>query len=49
MTDLPPAPSHEIVVIPDFGQSGREELRQQCFQVRIGIHKTSLLAYDLTN
>ena len=30
-------PSHEIVVVPALGQPGREELRQQCYDVRIDV------------
>ena len=30
-------PSHEIVVVPDAGEPGREELLQECFNVRIDV------------
>ncbi|KAI0920909.1 hypothetical protein AcW2_006039 [Taiwanofungus camphoratus] len=30
-------PEHEIVVVPSVGQAGREELRQQCYDVRIDV------------
>jgi ribosomal protein S18 acetylase RimI-like enzyme len=30
-------PHHEIVVLPKHGQEGREELLQQCFDVRINV------------
>ena len=32
-----PQPSHEIIVVPAPGQPGREELRQQCYDVRIDV------------
>ena len=32
-----PQPSHEIIVVPAVGQPGREELRQQCYDVRIDV------------
>jgi hypothetical protein len=28
---------HEIVLVPSVGQSGREQLRQQCYDVRIDV------------
>lgn len=30
-------PAHEIIVVPGVGQPGREELRQQCYDVRIDV------------
>lgn len=30
-------PNHEIVLVPSVGQSGREQLRQQCYDVRIDV------------
>ncbi|OCB89564.1 acyl-CoA N-acyltransferase [Sanghuangporus baumii] len=30
-------PRHEIIKIPDVGESGRDELKQQCFDVRIAV------------
>lgn len=30
-------PSHEIIVVPAVGEAGREELRQQCYDVRIAV------------
>ncbi|KAI0751013.1 acyl-CoA N-acyltransferase [Daedaleopsis nitida] len=30
-------PAHEIIVVPSVGQAGREELRQQCYDVRIDV------------
>ncbi|KAI0722761.1 acyl-CoA N-acyltransferase [Earliella scabrosa] len=30
-------PAHEIIVVPSVGQPGREELRQQCYDVRIDV------------
>ncbi|KAI0375873.1 acyl-CoA N-acyltransferase [Pilatotrama ljubarskyi] len=30
-------PAHEIIVVPAAGQPGREELRQQCYDVRIDV------------
>ena len=30
-------PAHEIVIVPAVGQPGREELRQQCYDVRIDV------------
>jgi hypothetical protein len=32
-----PNPIHEIVLVPSVGQSGREQLRQQCYDVRIDV------------
>ncbi|KII95005.1 hypothetical protein PLICRDRAFT_199139 [Plicaturopsis crispa FD-325 SS-3] len=34
MTSIPP---HEIVVVPAFGQEGRDALKEQCFEVRIEV------------
>ena len=28
---------HEIILVPSVGQSGREQLRQQCYDVRIDV------------
>ena len=33
-TSPSPPPEHEIVHVPSVGQSGREQLRQQCYDVR---------------
>jgi predicted GNAT family N-acyltransferase len=33
----PNPPNHEIVLLPDVGQSDRERLRQQCYDVRIDV------------
>ncbi len=33
----PPTPNHEIVLVPSVGQSARERLRQQCYDVRIDV------------
>jgi hypothetical protein len=30
-------PNHEIVLVPSVGQSGREQLRQQCYDLRIEV------------
>lgn len=30
-------PGHEIILVPSVGQSGREQLRQQCYNVRIDV------------
>ena len=30
-------PPHEIIVVPDVGQQGREELREQCYALRIAV------------
>lgn len=30
-------PTHEIIVVPDVGQPGREELREQCYALRIAV------------
>ncbi len=30
-------PAHEIIIVPGVGQLGREELRQQCYDVRIDV------------
>ena len=30
-------PNHEIVRVPSVGQSGREQLRQQCYDVRTDV------------
>ena len=30
-------PPHEIIVVPDVGQPSRDELRQQCYDVRIDV------------
>jgi predicted GNAT family N-acyltransferase len=32
-----PTPNHEIVLVPSVGQSARERLRQQCYDVRIDV------------
>jgi hypothetical protein len=32
-----PAPEHEIVHVPSVGQIGREQLREQCYGVRIDV------------
>ncbi|TBU33123.1 acyl-CoA N-acyltransferase [Dichomitus squalens] len=32
-----PPPPHEIIIVPAPGQPGREELRQQCYDVRIDV------------
>ncbi|OSD04625.1 acyl-CoA N-acyltransferase [Trametes coccinea BRFM310] len=31
------APAYEIITVPAVGQPGREELRQQCYDVRIAV------------
>ncbi|GBE79911.1 acyl-CoA N-acyltransferase [Sparassis latifolia] len=31
------APGHEIIIVPDVGEPGRQELRQQCYDVRIDV------------
>ena len=31
------APAHEIIVVPAVGQPGREELRQQCYDLRVEV------------
>jgi predicted GNAT family N-acyltransferase len=30
-------PDHEIILVPAVGQSGREQLRQECYDVRINV------------
>ncbi|KAI0005135.1 acyl-CoA N-acyltransferase [Russula compacta] len=30
-------PGHEIILVPSVGQSGREQLRQQCYDIRIDV------------
>lgn len=30
-------PAHEVVQIPAYGAPGRDELKQQCFDVRIDV------------
>jgi hypothetical protein len=34
---LSPAPDHEIILVPFVGQSGREQLRQECYNIRINV------------
>jgi hypothetical protein len=34
---ISPRPNHQIVLVPSVGQSGREQLRQQCYDVRIDV------------
>jgi hypothetical protein len=31
------APDHETILVPPAGQSGREQLRQECYNVRINV------------
>ena len=31
------APDHETILIPSVGQSGREQLRQECYNIRINV------------
>lgn len=30
-------PAHEIIVVPAVGQPGREDLRQQCYDLRVEV------------
>ena len=30
-------PAHEIIIVPAVGEPGRDELRQQCYDVRIDV------------
>ena len=32
-----PQPPHEIIFVPAVGQQGRDELRQQCYDVRVNV------------
>lgn len=32
-----PVPAHEIIIVPAVGEDGCEELRQQCYDVRIDV------------
>ncbi|KAI0772135.1 acyl-CoA N-acyltransferase [Trametes elegans] len=34
---MPSAPAHEVIVVPAAGQPGHEQLRQQCYDVRIDV------------
>jgi hypothetical protein len=31
------SPEHEIILVPGVGQSGREQVRQECYDVRINV------------
>ncbi|EPQ59153.1 acyl-CoA N-acyltransferase [Gloeophyllum trabeum ATCC 11539] len=31
------APKHELITVPGVGEAGRDELRQQCYDVRIAV------------
>ena len=36
-SSTPPEHEHEIVHVPSVGRSGREQLRQQCYDVRVDV------------
>ncbi len=31
------SPNHQIILVPPVGQIGREELRQECYNIRINV------------
>jgi hypothetical protein len=31
------SPNHEIILVPPVGQTGRDELRQECYSIRINV------------
>ena len=34
-----PDPNHEIILVPSVGQPGREQLRQESYNVRINVFR----------
>ena len=37
MNAMADVPAHEIITVPPAGHKGHEELRQQCYDVRIDV------------